>query len=178
MGTHGASKKANTPWPVTNCRILSRSLNERPGPPSAMRARCAICASKLALNTRLLRRSSSRTLTPTSTRERVHSAKNNSKNSASVMTDMASSVVAFWLTMTRSKSCIMYMVGVSMSTLAIALKMPTMKNSRRKAQRVSESSFPGAPLGSRRTRVSASITLGGRKEPWPLLPKERGPPRP
>ena len=68
--------------------------------------------------------------------ERIHSANAITPNRSSVSSDMANRVSSLWLVITRSYTCNMYKVGVSMSRLATMLKMPTMRNSRRKLHRV------------------------------------------
>ena len=49
-----------------------------------------------------------------------------------VISDISASVSSFWLTITRSKTCSMYIVGDSSSRLDSMLNTPTIANSRRK----------------------------------------------
>ena len=118
------------PFPVMNCRMLSRSVSARTGPPTDWLSE----ASKLALNTRVLSAASRRSPERTSTRERIHSEKAITKKRNSVISETASRVSSLWLDNTRSYTCSMYMVGDSINTLVTMLKMPTMRNSRRNPQ--------------------------------------------
>ena len=68
----------------------------------------------------------------TSKIERDHSAKAITPNKNKVIKDTISSVNSLWLSSTRSYTCSMYKVGVSISKLTTMLKTATVKNSRLK----------------------------------------------
>ena len=98
MGVQGASKKANMPLPVRNCRIWIRSAKARDG----LAPLWLSWDSKLALNTLVLSCSSSRTPERTSSRARSRSATAITANRNSVSNDTATSVNSLWLAITRS----------------------------------------------------------------------------
>ena len=88
----------------------------------------------------VLRASSKRTPARTSSRERTHSANAMMPKKNRTISETASSVSWFWLTITRSKICSMYSVGESISRLATRLNRPTTTNSRRNDQRTVDNS--------------------------------------
>jgi len=103
-GTHGRSKNANTPVPVTNWRTCVRSAKARAGAcwPPWRRA-----ASKLASKTPVASSRSRRSPARTSTRLRNHSAHASAPSRNNAISDSASSVSSLWLSITRSYTCIM-----------------------------------------------------------------------